>query len=67
MWSLDFQDASIVVGAFNWRLIFDSEQLHIDSAEEMATLSALLTSDNSDQSEIPLHPPPPPEGTVTLR
>lgn len=55
MWSLDFQDASIVVGAFNWRLIFDSEQLHIDSAEEMATLSALLTS------------APPPEGTVTLR
>lgn len=57
VWSPDFQDVLIVVGAFNWRLIFDLEQLHTVSAEEMTTLSGLLTSDNSDQSEIPSNIP----------
>lgn len=52
--SLDFQDILIVVGAFNKRLILDLEQVHIVSATKIrCTLSALLTSDNRDQSEIP--------------
>lgn len=59
MRSPDFRDPLIAVGALDWRLIFDLEQLHVVSAggDGQPYLAALLTSDNCDQSQIPQYPP----------